>query len=62
MRIILNKKLLFSRLENLTLLGTEREFRLGDAGDISLSFFFCLKFVVSFFFLILLELSLTAPK
>ena len=50
MRIILNKKLLFSRLENLTLLGTEREFRLGDAGDISLSFFFCLKFVVSFFF------------
>ena len=49
----LNKKLPFSRPENLTLLGTEREFRLGNAGDISLSFSFvvCSSLQVFFFFI-----------
>ena len=48
----MSKKLPFSRPENLTLLGTEREFRLGDVGDISLSFSFvvCSSLQVFFYF------------
>lgn len=48
----LNKKLPLSRLENLTLLGTERELRLGDACDISLSFSFWFAIFCKFFFFI----------